>query len=340
MAIERSDNLHSVQFMRGIAAFLVVLCHAIGDDKTLPATNIIRRISAHGWMGVEIFFIISGFIIPYSMFVKDYKLPDFKIFFLKRIVRIEPPYIISIALVLVLNWSTTWSSWYTGPAYQVNWPNVFGHLGYLNAFTGQPWLNLAYWTLAVEFEYYILLAILYPLITSRNKVKMFATYFVLLAITFVPFPLRTMHIPLYFPFFLLGIALFLFKCGKISVTEFVVMAASSFIVCFFVHGPLLCCVSAVTMLCIYFLKSIPKAFLLLGTISYSLYLTHNVLITRFMALSARYLKFMGIWQRLALGIGFCLVVAYLYYLAIEKPFYHLSKKIQYRHKNVKQEVLT
>ena len=328
---ERGDNLVSIQFLRGIAAILVVLHHAIGGSSYLSPSNIIAIIANNGWMGVEIFFIISGFIIPYSMHQKNYKLYDFKIFFLKRIARIEPPYLVSIVLVLLLNWSNTWSSWYHGPAYQVNWLNTLGHLGYLNAFTKQPWLNLAYWTLAIEFEYYIVMALLYPLITNANKKIMFITFFSLLALTFVSIPLRRMHIPVYFPFFLTGIAFFLFKCNKISTRDFFILVISCLITCYYVHGAILTGVSIGALLCIKYIRIVPKVFLLLGTISYSLYLTHSVLITRIIALSGRFLKITNMGVKVTIAICFCLVFAYIYYLVVEKPFHKLSKRIKYRH---------
>ena len=313
---KQENNIQSIQFLRGIAAFSVLLLH----------TNLF----ANGWMGVELFFIISGFIIPYSMYNKNYRVSDFGSFFIKRISRIEPPYIVSIAMVLLLNYSTTWSSWYKGPAFVVDWRNVLGHLGYLNAFTNQPWLNVAYWTLAIEFEYYLILALAYPLIVNKNKLILMASFFILLATTFIAVPGR--HIIVYFPFFLMGIALFLFKIQKIKFIEYLIMTTIAQAVCFYKHGPTLFVVAIATLLCIYYIKKVPKPFLLLGTISYSLYLTHNVMVSRFMALSARYVQYVNINVVYIACVLFCLLIAWLFYIAVERPFINLSKKIKFHHK--------
>src|ERR1035441_2897196 len=51
------------------------------------------RSGKYGWLGVEIFFVISGFIIPYSLYKAGYRVSDFTRFLLKRIARLDPPYL-------------------------------------------------------------------------------------------------------------------------------------------------------------------------------------------------------------------------------------------------------
>lgn len=329
MSEDKSDNLLSIQLLRGVAAFLVLMCHAVGSK--LGTTNIISQIAIHGWVGVEIFFIISGFIIPYAMFKKNYKVSDFGVFFIKRIVRIEPPYIISILLTLLLMYITTLSSWYKGPPFQINWPNTLGHLGYINAFTGSPWLNVAYWTLAIEFEYYLILALIFPLITSKNKIYIYITYCALLATTFIVFPGKGRHILYYMPFFLMGISLFLYKVKRISLIDLFILTGLATAGAFYAHGILLAIISIGVLLVIEFVKKVPKPFLLLGTISYSLYLTHNLIVTRFEAIAKRFFPHMHISIVLILSICTCLILAYIYYVIIEKPTINLGKRINYKH---------
>ena len=85
------------------------------------------------------------------------------------------------------------------------------------------------------------------------------------------------------------------------------------------------------MAAIYFIKKVPSPFLLLGTISYSLYLTHGGLVGKFMALAERYLHSVNIWLLAILCTIFCMVFAWIYYVTIEKLFINLSKKIKYQH---------
>lgn len=340
------DDIQSVQLLRGLAAFLVLLCHSVSSSKYFPIDNIIWKICYNGWIGVYIFFIISGFIIPYSMYKKRYELVDFRYFLAKRIVRIEPPYIVSIIMVLLFNYSNTITPWYKGPAFTIDWVNVLGHLGYLNAFTHRPWLNWAYWTLAIEFQYYIIIALLYPLITNKNKIILIVSFFVLLACTFLNIPdfdaesckpfelvaVRGSLILPFLPFFLAGIALFLIKISKVTFREFLLIIIVSLIACFYRHGLIVAIINIITLVCINYIKKVPKLFLQLGTISYSLYLTHDILVSRFEALLERFTKnnYVIVWL---LSIVACLFCAYIYYLLIEKPFLNLSKRIRYKHSN-------
>lgn len=329
MAEAKSENLLSIQLLRGVAAFLVLSCHAIANN--LPADNFVKIIADKGWMGVEIFFIISGFIIPYSMYSNNYKVADFGKFFLKRIARIEPPYIISIALMLFLLYINTTSGKYAGPPFKIDWANTLGHLGYINAITGSPWLNVAYWTLAIEFEYYLILALLFPLIVNQNKLILFSTYFIMLSTAFITLPGNGRHILFYLPFFLLGISLFLFKTKKISLPEFFMLSIPAAAAVYILNDVLLLVISIAVLLIIEFVKKVPKAFLWLGTISYSLYLTHGMIITRFLAVLKKIAPNINIGVALVLDFMVCILLAYLYYMIIEKPAIRLSRKIKYIH---------
>ena len=326
MAEPKSGNIQSIQLLRGIAAFMVLLNHGY-DVRALPDSGF-KRSFLYGSTGVNIFFIISGFIIPYSMFINNYKLSDFKDFFLKRITRIEPPYIVSIFLVLLLDYSTTLSSGYTGPAFSIDWLNVLGHVGYVNAFTGSHWLNAAYWTLAVEFEFYILLALLYPLIAHSNRWVLTITYMALVGATFITDSSR--HIIHFLPFFLYGIGLFLYKSRKIDLRHYLFLTFVNTFVCYIVCGTFFVWLSLLVLLAIAFIKRVPGPLMLLGTISYSLYLTHGVLITRFMGMVVK-VHGINVWVAFIISVILCLVFAWFYYITIEKFFLSLSKRIRYRH---------
>ncbi len=326
MAEPKSGNIQSIQLLRGIAAFMVLVNHGY-EVKALPDSDF-KYSFLYGSTGVNIFFIISGFIIPYSMFINNYKLTDFKDFFLKRITRIEPPYIVSIFMVLLIGYFTSRSQVNTGPAYNVDWLNVLGHIGYLNAFTGSHWLNAAYWTLAIEFEFYIILALLFPLITHSNRWIMMATYIGLVFATF--FTDSSRHIIHFLPFFLYGIGFFLYKTRKITFPWYLFITLVNTAVCYNTSGQLFVWLSLSVILAIAFIKRVPGPFLLLGTISYSLYLTHGVLITRFMGLIVR-LPGINVWVAFVISLICCLVFAWCYYMIVERFFIKLSKNIRYRH---------
>ncbi len=328
-AVNNKKDIVSIQALRGIAAFLVVLSHCFPYDH-YPETNILRIISIRGGVGVQIFFIISGYIVPFSMYKKNYELKDLKVFFTKRMIRIEPPYFASILLALILGWSTTWSPWYSGPPYNPDWWNVLGHLGYLNAFTKQPWLNDAYWTLSLEFMYYIIIALFYPLFINDKKWILMLSFFTFLSLT-----LAHVHIPYYLlgsntVFFTLGIALFLFHTEKINHSLYLVLTLACLLVCFVIHTPLFMFVAISTLFLIHFVKNVPKILIGLGAISYSLYLTHALIITRFIGIITRYLPNVPVSIKYTLGVVFCIAFSVFFFWVVERPFQKISKNIGYK----------
>lgn len=329
VAGHNNKDIVSVQMLRGIASFMVVMVHCFPFDH-YSNDNWLRIISSEGHLGVQVFFIISGYIVPYSMFKKNYQLQDIKVFFAKRMIRIEPPYIASIILILLLGWSTTWSSWYSGPPYQPNWWNVLGHMGYLNAFTKQPWLNGVYWTLALELMYYIIIAVFYPLLTNAKKWILMLSFFTFLLLSFtkghMPYYLLQHHTV----FFMFGIALFLFHVGKINIKEYFILSISCLIVCYTVYSPIYVVTAILSLLFIQYVNFAPKILLGLGAISYSLYLTHVVIITRVVAILTRFIPSLPTSIKYTVGIVFCVLFAIVYYYIIERPFQSLSKKIGYK----------
>lgn len=326
----QNKDIVSIQALRGIASLLVVLSHCFPLDK-YPETNILRYISLRGGIGVHIFFIISGYIIPYSMYKNKYQIKNIGVFFAKRMVRIEPPYIVSIILILLFAWLSAFSPWaHTSMTYQPDWKNIMGHLCYLNAFTKQPWLSPVYWTLALEFMFYIILALFYPLLTSSQKGVLIATFYCFLSLSFtrnlLPYYLLQHHTV----FFALGIALFLFHIGKINRVEYAVLTLSCFIACYMLYAPLFSWVALAALLFIHFVTRIPKVLWALGTISYSLYLTHAIVASRFEALFVKLIPSLSTGTKFTLGLLGCIAFAAVFYYFIERPFQKISKNIGYK----------
>ena len=84
-----SHTLHNIQALRAIAAILVIMHHAFPHYEAMGGTLVwIQHISTWGFAGVDIFFVISGFIMAYTTFAKKRTLHNGKTFFKHRIFRI------------------------------------------------------------------------------------------------------------------------------------------------------------------------------------------------------------------------------------------------------------
>src|SRR5260370_25386335 len=93
-----NPQIFTVEALRGVAALAVTWFHMTNTYSL----DWVRYSGFNGWLGVHMFFVISGFIIPYSLHRSKYKLPYFPRFLPRRLLRLDPPYLISIALVLIL----------------------------------------------------------------------------------------------------------------------------------------------------------------------------------------------------------------------------------------------
>ena len=269
------SEIVSIGLMRGIASAMVCLYHLTnGNRRLLPDDNILRT---SGWWlhtGVEIFFMISGFIIPYSMYVNNYSIKNIGTFFKKSIIRIEPPYLISISVVLGLGYISALMPFYRGVTFSIDWLNIAGHIVYLNTFTGAQWIQDLYWTLAIEFQYYIIIAVVYALLVSKKLYLRILFFLLFMSIVllgqYAPFSIAG-----FAGFFMMGILLFQYYCRISTAFKFLFLALLTVIAIYFLHGFVLAALSVVTLLIIAFIKRVPPFFSFLGTISYSLYLVHS-----------------------------------------------------------------
>jgi peptidoglycan/LPS O-acetylase OafA/YrhL len=88
--------------MRAIAALSVALFHFtnhVNVDTPLIASEATRNSFVYGAQGVEMFYLISGFIIPYSFYYGKYQLSDYFSYLGKRLSRLLPPYFLTIFLI-------------------------------------------------------------------------------------------------------------------------------------------------------------------------------------------------------------------------------------------------
>ncbi|RYZ36844.1 MAG: acyltransferase, partial [Sphingobacteriales bacterium] len=84
-------KLCSVQYLRAVAALMVVHCHAIDLQMQLGTSwqQHFRYLQNFGAIGVDIFFVISGFIISYISRA-EHGVAAAKDFMLRRWVRVAP----------------------------------------------------------------------------------------------------------------------------------------------------------------------------------------------------------------------------------------------------------
>ncbi|GJH26015.1 acyltransferase [Caballeronia novacaledonica] len=151
-----TKRLDFVQAMRGIAALMVVLCHARWFLVGTPQQDFAEWLLYCGSAGVDIFFVISGFVMVYSTRNSDGSLFYSVEFLVKRFAKIWVPYaVIGLISFYYLHGSRTFDSaniaWMAKSLLFIP-PDVndFFYLG--------SGLTPVAWSLNYEFYFYLIFA--------------------------------------------------------------------------------------------------------------------------------------------------------------------------------------
>lgn len=198
-----TPRLSIVDALRGIAALGVCWNHFTNGNPAFLPEGALKASAAFGW---SIFFVISGFIVFYALQRRGYRVSDYGRFLLKRIVRLDPPYLVAIFVVIVLGYASSATPGFRGAQFEPSFAQVALHLGYINAFFGYPWLNPVFWTLAIELQYYLLAGLLFPVVAHRSMIVRASTFGFLAMLAFsIPAEQFLFH---YLFLFMLGMAAF------------------------------------------------------------------------------------------------------------------------------------
>ena len=124
-----TDRLAVIDLLRGIAASAVAWFHFTrGNPRFLPE-GALRSSGAYGWLGVEVFFVISGFIIPFALYKEGYQLRlHWKRFIAKRLIRLDPPYLACIVVAVALSYASAATPGFKGEPPDFTWTQAGLHL--------------------------------------------------------------------------------------------------------------------------------------------------------------------------------------------------------------------
>lgn len=329
MAESRERRLEEIDCLRGIAVLSVCISHFTDANNGLPSDSLIRSLGTHGRLGVDIFFVISGFIVPYSLWRSGYTPASYATFILKRLVRLDPPYVIAIVVAVGSAWSAARWPGYRGEPFDVSASQLLLHVFYINTFFGYPWVNGVFWSLAIEFQYYLTVGLLFPLIVQTSASRRAVLFCVLGALALL---LPQWQFLLHYLFlFMLGMLSFQTHAGLLRSDQFLLWLLPLALGAWLTVGDLHAGVGALTSLVIAFARFKSPLLQALGTVSYSLYLIHVPTGLRCVNLGGRFVD--GTAQSIAL-IAFALAASVLLawglYVFVEKPARHWSSRVRYR----------
>jgi peptidoglycan/LPS O-acetylase OafA/YrhL len=155
------ERVPQLDGLRGIAVSLVVLFHYGSQFEKTPILGIVI---SNGWIGVDLFFVMSGYLIGGIVLADKDASNLYSVFYLRRLLRIFPLYYFLFLAVVVL----VGARWLPAPTHSLAWSAVYLQ-NMVVAFThdyGLVWLQPT-WSLAVEEHFYLILPLLIVLTPSR-----------------------------------------------------------------------------------------------------------------------------------------------------------------------------
>lgn len=295
----RAQQLRSIQMLRGVAALFVVFFH-FTIPLHLDPNTIIGSLVSNGWSGVDMFFVISGFIAAYTVRTSDTGPKQAANYLLKRLIRIIPLYYLVTILSVGSSHETFIESIKSMLFIPIGGEGVdsYGPL-YGGARVGQGW------TLNYEIFFYIVVALSFFV----GRLKWLFINSVMIALILVPFlilptpenygiagfrfsiPYLSMITNPVILEFLLGLVVFYtYKNmdNKLSISWRIVIACSSLFFALNLHNPVFhnsrlmmwgvpSALLAVALLKLERCNKLPdiKWLMLTGNLSFSIYLLHE-----------------------------------------------------------------
>lgn len=110
-AIDLPKRLNSIQALRGVAALLVLFFHMAEFQRQMAEGNpsdiaLLSGIWDRGWAGVDLFFVISGFIMVYVTRQTGRSFADIRSFIVSRVTRIYPLWWVCAGIMAMYFWIT------------------------------------------------------------------------------------------------------------------------------------------------------------------------------------------------------------------------------------------
>ncbi|HEY2588148.1 MAG TPA: acyltransferase [Tepidisphaeraceae bacterium] len=163
----RGGRMVQLDVLRGVAILLVLCRHPVLPWSFAgPLQPVVLRLYHLGWTGVDLFFVLSGFLIGGLLFdeIRRTNRLDVKRFLIRRAFKIWPAYLVFIAYVFALLAWQHHSAWYA--LHEVS-PNLIHLQNYLHTEGGVARGHT--WSLAVEEHFYLALPLFLLAVIGRRR---------------------------------------------------------------------------------------------------------------------------------------------------------------------------
>lgn len=339
----RAKNLDG---LRGLAVLMVVLFHLklnlVDVIPGLMITDIIA-LSGYGALGVNLFFLISGFVI-----IKSLEKNNNVVFLKKRWLRLFPSMLAVSILILIFSYDMELANNSVNnslinilPGILFLDPNVLGNIFNITISS----LSGVFWSIYVEVKFYIIIYILYKFFKDNSR-----HWIAILYLSYVTFKYLNIYFPdekifsfmieharnlslSFFSWFAVGIYLFYYmkKNNKLDLFLFFIFAILSSVHAGKLHSIsiIIFCLIIICIFAFSFKNNLlnkifsSNFFIFFGFISYPLYLIHHAFIWIFLKRFQMIFDDNYPYLNICMSIITLIIATYLITIFIEKKFYKI-----------------
>jgi len=144
----KQDRVPAIDLLRLLAALAVVVFHyayrgAAADGFTKVSLPLLEPVAKYGWFGVELFFVISGFVIAWSAVGRTSI--DFGV---ARVARLWPAFAACTTITFIVTY------FLGAPHFETSFLQWAANLTMLSPAFGQPFMDGSYWSIVLEIIFY------------------------------------------------------------------------------------------------------------------------------------------------------------------------------------------
>jgi len=339
---KNNTRFYEIDFLRFVAAVAVVLFHYMYRGFAKGGSSPISfapfdQYAQYGYLGVHLFFMISGFVILLTAMKRDVSQ-----FVISRIVRLYPAFWAGVtfsALMIVF---------FGGELFSVSFSQYLSNLSMVDGYLGVKPIDGVYWTLLVEIKFYALIFALLLFKRVENIDWFLGAWLAVLVVNIVaPLPkaIQFFLFPEWAPYFISGAVFFLLKLRGIKAGYLALLAVSYILVLYEIkneavlltdyYSTAFSAVIPMVVVTLFFLifgliivnkltffRSIWAV--KIGALTYPLYLIHQnvgyILFNLFDGLVNKYILLVAV-------IAFVLLIAWLIHHLVEKNLGLLMKNL-------------